>query len=69
MEDILNNDKTNKVFLSINEDINNFMNSNKFKFIGNLHQQIITEADNGNTVYNIFEIDCNILNNYKQYFE
>ena len=46
-----------------------FINSSKFKFLGNLHQLRITEVDNGNSVYNRFEIDSNILNNYKQYYE
>ena len=51
------------------EQLEMFINSNKFKFLGKLHQLIITEVDNGNSVYNRFEIDSNILNNYKQYYE
>jgi hypothetical protein len=45
------------------------INSSKFKLIGNLHQQLITGVENGNSIFNRFEIDNNILNNYKQFYE
>ena len=45
------------------------INSSEFKYIGNLHQQLINGVENGNSIFNRFEIDNNILNNYKQYYE
>ena len=69
IQDVLNNEVIKDAVSKNNEDINNLINSNKFKFMGNLHQQIITGAENGNSIYNRFEIDNNIANNYKQYSE
>ena len=53
----------------MDKSFNNFIKSNKFEFFGNIHQQIITGIENGNTVYNRFEIDSNIINDYKKYYE
>lgn len=69
IQDALNNEEVKAAVSMKNEDIDKFINSNKFKFMGNLHQQIITGAENGNSIYNRFEIDSNIANNYKQYSE
>ena len=58
--------------MSYNNRLKIFIKSPKFKYIGNLHRQIITQIitgeENGNSVYNRFGIDNNILNNYKQYY-
>ena len=65
----MNNGIVKHVFSKMNDDNNKFINSNKFIFMGNLHQQIIAGVENGNSIYNRFEIDSNIVNNYKQYSE
>ena len=49
---ICESDLFENIISSMNDVLNNFINSNKFDFIGNLHQQIIYGVDNGNTVYN-----------------
>lgn len=65
MQNLLKSDLFENIIFSMNDVLNNFINSNKLDFIGNLHQQIIYGVDNGNTVYNWFEIDSNIIKNYK----
>lgn len=52
MQNLLKSDLFENIISSMNDVLNNFINSNKFEFIGNLHQQIIYGVDNGNTVYN-----------------
>ena len=69
IQDALNNEVVKDAVSMTNEVINNLINSNKFEFMGNLHQQIITGVENGNSIYKRFEIDSNIVNNYKQYSE
>ena len=69
IQDTLNIDILKKAVLSTSDEINYVINSSKFKMLGNLHQQIMIGADNGNTVYNRFKIDNNILNDYKQYYK
>ena len=69
IQNVLNNDVLKKSNEKMNDEINYRINSNKFKVIGNLHKQIMSDSDNGNTVYNRFDIkDDNILKCYKQYY-
>ena len=48
IEQFLNTGSFKNANSSMNKAFNNFINSNKFEFIGNLHQQIITGVENGN---------------------
>ena len=69
IQSLLNCDTLKKISSSIRDENKLFINSSKFKFIGNIHQQLINGVENGNSTFNRFEIDNNILNNYKQYYE
>ena len=64
----LSPDILKKTILLIQDEVNMFINSTKFKYIENLHHQIITGEENGNSVYNRFGINSNIINDYKQYY-
>ena len=69
IQSILNCDTIKKAVSSSIDENKLLINSSKFKLIGNLHQQLINGVENGNSIFNRFEIDNNILNNYKQYYE
>ena len=69
VQSTLNLDIIKKAISSMNNGNKTLINSSKFEFIGDLHQQIITGVENGNSIFNRFEIDNDILNNYKQYYE
>lgn len=69
IQDVLNIDILKEAIESTSDDINYFINNRQFKMLGNLHQQIMNGADNGNTVYNRFNINDNILNDYKNYYK
>ena len=65
----MNWDRIKIAISSVNDETKMLINSSKIKYLGNLHQQIINGVENGNSIFNRFEIDNDILNNYKQYYE
>ena len=69
IQDVFNIDIVKSTIDAMNNDINKQIHSEKFKMLGNLHKQIMSNLDNGNTVYNRFNIDANTLDKYKQYYK
>ena len=69
IQSVLNCDTLKEAISSLCNITEMLIISSKFNFIGNIHQQLINGVENGNSIFNRFEIDNNILNNYKQYYE
>ena len=64
---ILNSEIINKNAELMNNIIDKYIQSDEFKMLGKIHQQIMNST-NDNEIYNRFNINSNTLNKYKQYY-